>query len=155
MHASALICLGAGAGLIGGDLREVTGNDVLERSAGVIVVVGGAHGRSVPVLRRFSERLLECSAFSMGDYLIGGQSRSRRNVTTPLINYLAGGTELGRLDPRRLRSTWLSSCADQMGLRAFLDAAGVICSQRLGDICSLLDPIDEPRAVELLGARRF
>jgi hypothetical protein len=105
MHASALICLGAGAGLIGGDLREVTGNDVLERSAGVIVVVGGAHGRSVPVLRRFSERLLECSAFSMGDYLIGGQSRSRRNVTTPLINYLAGGTELGRLDPRRLRST--------------------------------------------------
>jgi hypothetical protein len=154
MHAVALICLGAGAGLIGGDLRQVTGTDVSVRSRAVIVEVGGPHARSVPVIRRFGDRLVECSAYSRSDYLIGGQNMTRRNVTTPLINSLAGGADLGRLDPRRLRSTWLCSCADQMGLKAFMDAAGVSCSQRLGDICSFLDPPDEKRAVELLGAKR-
>ena len=36
MRAAALVCLGAGAGLIRGDLREVRGTDVACRSGGVI-----------------------------------------------------------------------------------------------------------------------
>jgi hypothetical protein len=59
MHASALICLGAGAGLIGSELRYVSGEDVLERSGGVLVAVSGRRARAVPVLGRFHEPLLE------------------------------------------------------------------------------------------------
>ena len=39
MRAAGLVCLGAGAGLIRGDLREVRGSDVACRSGGVIVVI--------------------------------------------------------------------------------------------------------------------
>ena len=35
MRAAGLVCLGAGAGLIRGDLREVRGTDVACRSGGV------------------------------------------------------------------------------------------------------------------------
>ncbi len=41
MRAAALVCLGAGAGLIRGDLREARGSDVACRSGGVVVQVRG------------------------------------------------------------------------------------------------------------------
>jgi integrase len=50
MRAAGLVCLGAGAGLIRGDLREVRGADVACRSGGVLVSVRGARPRTVPVL---------------------------------------------------------------------------------------------------------
>ena len=40
MRAAGLVCLGAGAGLIRGDLRDVRGADVACRSGGVVVQVG-------------------------------------------------------------------------------------------------------------------
>lgn len=44
MRAAALICLGAGAGIIAGELRQVRGSDVIHRSGGLIVEVSGARG---------------------------------------------------------------------------------------------------------------
>ena len=41
-RAAGLVCLGAGAGLIRGDLRQIRGADVIARSGGVIVAVRGA-----------------------------------------------------------------------------------------------------------------
>ncbi len=41
MHAAGLVCLGAGAGLIRGDLRDVRGADVACRSGGVMVTARG------------------------------------------------------------------------------------------------------------------
>jgi hypothetical protein len=73
-------------------------------------------------------------------------------VTTPLINSLAGGTGLPRLDPSRLRATWLADCARQIGLATFMHAAGITCSQRLGDLLATLTPGSEAEAVALLGA---
>jgi integrase len=49
MRAAGLVCLGAGAGLIRGDLRDVRGTDVACRSGGVVVTVRGARARTVPV----------------------------------------------------------------------------------------------------------
>jgi hypothetical protein len=37
---------------------------------------------------------------------------------------------------------------------AFMHAAGITCSQRLGDLLAALDPADEATAVALLGATR-
>ncbi len=52
-------------------------------------------------------------------------------MTTPLISSLSGGADLPRLDTGRLRSTYLAAMARQIGLRAFMDAAGIACTQRL------------------------
>ena len=154
MRAAGLVCLGAGAGLIRADLRAVRGSDVICRSGGVIVAVGGRRPRAVPVLARYHELLLAAAAFAGTGLVTGGRDPARRNVTTPLTRALAGGTGLPRLDTSRLRATWLADCADRIGLAAFMHAAGITCSQRLGDLLATLDPGSEAEAVALLGGQR-
>ena len=78
----------------------------------------------------------------------------RKNITTPLTRSLAGGAGLPRLEASRLRMTWLADCARLLGLATFMHAAGITCSQRLGDLLAVLEPADEATAVTLLGARR-
>ena len=154
MRAAGLVCLGAGAGLIRADLRAVRGSDVICRSGGVIAEVGGRRPRAVPVLARYHEPLLAAAAFAGTGLVTGGADPARRNVTTPLIRSLAGGTGLPRLDTSRLRATWLADCADRIGLAAFMHAAGITCSQRLGDLLATLDPGTEAGTVALLGGQR-
>ena len=149
-----LICLGAGAGLIRADLRAVHGTDVTCRSGGVIVAVRGARPRAVPVLARYHGRLLAAAAFAGTGLICGGTDPGRRNITTPLIRSLAGGAGLPRLDTSRLRATWLADVADLLGLATFMHAAGITCSQRLGDLLAGLEPAAEANAVRLLGAAR-
>jgi len=43
--------------------------------------------------------------------------------------------------------------AETIGLRVFMDAAGITCSQRLGDLVAGLLPPSEEEAVALLGGR--
>jgi integrase len=152
MRAAGLVCLGAGAGLIRADLRAVRGTDIICRSGGVLVEVRGRRPRVVPVLARYHQRLLASAAFAGGNLVTGGTDPGRRNITNPLARALAGGTGLPRLDTSRLRATWLAEAAQLLGLATFLHAAGVTCSQRLGDIIATLEPADEATAVVLLGA---
>jgi integrase len=150
MRATALVCLGAGAGLIRSDLRQARGTDVLARSGGVIVQVRGRRPRAVPVLARYHQPLLQAAAFASEHLLTGGTDPARGNITNPLAASLAGGTGLPRLDTSRLRATWLADTAALIGLPAFLHAAGIACCQRLGDIAAGLDPGGEEQAVALL-----
>lgn len=154
MRAAALVCLGAGAGLIRSDLRDVRGTDVACRSGGVVVRVRGGHARAVPVLARYQGRLLTAARSAGSSLICGGADPGRRNITNPLITALDGGTGLPRLDTSRLRATWLTDCADLLGLATFMHAAGITCSQRLGDLVAGLEPADEAEAVRLLGAAR-
>jgi integrase len=154
MRAAGLVCLGAGAGLIRGDLREVRGTDVTARSGGVVVTVRGARQRTVPVLARYHVRLLAAARSSGTGLICGGADPGRRNITNPLIAALDGGTGLPRLDTSRLRATWLRDCAELLGLATFMTAAGISCSQRLGDLVAGLEPAGERGAVRLLGAAR-
>jgi integrase len=151
MRAAGLVCLGAGAGLIRADLRHVRGTDITARSGGVVVTVRGRRPRTVPVLARYHGPLLESARFAGGQLVTGGTDPGRRNVTTPLVTSLAGGTGLPRLDTSRLRATWLAEVAELLGLATFLHAAGISCSQRLGDITAALPPAGEAEAVRLLG----
>jgi integrase len=153
-RAAGLVCLGAGAGLIRSDLRAVRGTDVITRSGGVIVQVRGARPRAVPVLARYQERLLAAAAFAGTGLVTGGRDPGRRNITTALTRSLAGGAGLPRLDTSRLRATWLAEVADLLGLVTFMHAAGITCSQRLGDLIADLEPAGEAGAVRLLGAAR-
>jgi integrase len=154
MRAAGLVCLGAGAGLTGADLRGVRGTDVTCRSGGVIVQVRGRRPRVVPVLSRYHARLLASAAFAGTALITGGTDPQRKNVTTPLVRSLSGGSGLPRLEMGRLRSTWLADCAQGLGLATFMAAAGITCSQRLGDIIAALPPGDEATAVALLGGGR-
>jgi integrase len=153
MRATALVCLGAGAGLIRGDLRQARGSDVTARSGGVVVQVRGARPRVVPVLARYHARLLEAASLAGSALLTGGTDPARHNIASPLTASLAGGAGLPALDTGRLRATWLAETAALIGLPAFLHAAGISCCQRLGDIAAGLDPGGEEHAVALLGGR--
>jgi hypothetical protein len=154
MRAAGLVCLGAGAGLIRGDLRAVHGTDVACRSGGVVVTVRGGRPRVVPALARYHEPLLAAAAFAGAGLVCGGADPARRDITTPLTRSLSGGTGLPRLDTSRLRATWLRDCAELLGLATFMHAAGITCSQRLGDLLAGLEPAEERDAVRLPGAAR-
>jgi integrase len=151
-RAAALVCLGAGAGLIRSDLRQARGTDVLARSGGVVVDVGGRAPRAVPVLARYHAPLLDAAAFAGQNFLTGGTEPERGNITNPLTRSLAGGGGLPALDTSRLRATWLADVAQMIGLPEFMHAAGISCCQRLGDIIAGLEPGTEAAAVALLGA---
>ena len=112
MRAAGLVCLGAGAGLIRGDLRDVRGTDIACRSGGVVVAVRGARPRTVPVLARYQDRLLAAARFAGTALVCGGGHPGRRNLTNPLVRARDGGTGLPRLDTSRLRATWLRDCAE-------------------------------------------
>ena len=154
MRTAGLVCPGAGAGLIRGDLRDARGTDVACRSGGVVVTVRGARPRTVPLLTRYHARLRAAAAFAGTGLICGGADPGRRNITNPLVAALDGGSGLPRLDTSRLRATWLADCADQPGLATFMHAAGISCSQRLGDLAAGLEPAGEAEAVRLLGAAR-
>ncbi|MHB1539429.1 MAG: hypothetical protein ACYCYN_13195 [Solirubrobacteraceae bacterium] len=150
MRAQALICLGAGAGVIGSELRHLKGTDVACRSGGLVVKVSGKRARSVPVLARYGEPLIEAASFAGGGYLLGGRAPERKNLTSE-IAVLFADQALGRLQAGRLRCTWLHETAALIGLQGFMAAAGVCCSQRLGDIASALPAVTEQEMVALLG----
>jgi integrase len=150
MRASALICLGAGAGVIGSELRLIRGADVFGRSGGLVVEVSGRRARAVPVLARFHGPLREAAAFAGGELIIGGRDPQRKNLTSE-IAALFTDRSLPRLQAGRLRSTWLQQTAQMIGLSAFMAAAGVSCSQRLGDIAAELPRLSEAQMVALLG----
>ena len=153
MRAGGLVCLGAGAGLIRADLRQVRGSDVScplgrrDRGGARGAAAGGTGAGPLP---RAAARLRRVRR---GQLVAGGADPARRNVTTPLVSALAGGTGLPRLDTSRLRATWLRDCAELLGLAAFMHAAGITCSQRLGDLLATLEPGSEAGAVALLGGR--
>ena len=128
------------------------GSDVACRSGGVVVIVRGARPRAVPVLARYHARLLAAARFAGTGLACGGTGPGCRNITNPLIRALDGGTGLPRLDTSRLRATWLRDCAEGLGLATFMHAAGISCSQRLGDLVAGLEPAGEAGAVRLLGA---
>ncbi len=150
MRATALVCLGAGAGVIAGELRHVRGSDVVARAGGMLVTVSGARARSVPVLARFHEPLSAAACFAGGGLICGGRDPARRNVTDALVAVLSADGSLPRLEAGRLRSTWLVACARRIGLHAFMQAAGISCSQRLGDLAAQLPALGEEELVALL-----
>ena len=140
--------------MIGADLRAVTGADVVVRSGGVLVEVRARRTDGAGA-RRTLRACPWCSGVGENGLHRGGCQPNRRNVTSPLIASLAGGADLPRLSLARLRPTWVARCAADIGLATFMAAAGVRCSQRLGDVVAHLDPGDKAQAVALLGGNAY
>ena len=155
MRAAGLVCLGAGAGLIRGDLRDVRGTDVACRSGGVLVTVRGARPRTVPVLARYHARLLAAARFAGTGLICGGADPGPPEPDEPAdhARWTAGRACPGWTPPGCGRPGW-PRCAELLGLATFMHAAGISCSQRLGDLVAGLEPAGEAGAVRLLGAAR-
>ena len=147
MRLQGLVCLGAGAGLLGSDMRHVTGHHIERLGGGLVVRVEGSSARLVPVLARLGEPLMESAVFAGSAYITGGVSPSRHNVTNRLVAGAAGGLDLPRLEISRLRATWLDTCAGALGLAGFFHAAGFLHSKHLGDVVGRL-PV--PGAIDLV-----
>jgi hypothetical protein len=109
----------------------------------------------VPVLACYHQPPLASAAFGRDGLVTGGTDPERGNITNPLITALASGTGLSRLDTSRLRATWLADCAELPGLATFMRAAGITCSQRLGDIIATLEPGDAAATAALRDLRRY
>lgn len=152
MRATALVCLGAGAGVIASELRHLHGSDIAARSGGALVIVPGRRARTVPVLERYRQPLLAAARFAGERLVCGGREPGRRNISDELCAALSADRSLPRLEPGRLRSTWLVACAERIGLGAFMQVAGIRCSQRLGDLAAELPDLGEEDLVALLGA---
>ena len=99
----------------------------------------------MPALARYHAPLLAAARFAGTALICGGTDPGRRNITNPLVSALDGGGGLPRLDTSRLRATWLADCAELLGLATFMHAAGISCSQRLGDLVAGLEPAGRSR----------
>jgi integrase len=154
MRLQGLLCLGLGAGLSGSDLRHVTGRHMKAHRGGVVVLVEGRRQRLVPVLERYSGRLVESARFAGKNYVTGGVTPERRNLTARLVKNIAGGDDVVHIDPSRLRITWLVEMSERIGLKALLVAAGITSSGRLGAIAAHCCDIEIDEALELLGGER-
>jgi hypothetical protein len=144
---TALVCLGAGAGLTGQDLRHVTGGHVQRLGEAMVVIVEGRRSRVVPVLARYHHSLWAAARFAGDRYLTGGLGPWRHNVTNALVASVAGGIDLPPLQLSRLRATWLATHADRLGLPALFAAAGFTHSQHL---CDLVTQLPTPTTQQLI-----
>lgn len=152
MRATGLICLAAGAGLVGSDLRLVRGVHVAAVSGVACVRVTGRHPRLVPVLEPYREALSASASFAGDGFVVGGVKPERHNVTHRLVDSLSGGEDLERLSVSRLRASWLARVLSGIGLPELLAAAGLKDSKALFDLVSYLGPPNESRVVAVIGA---
>ena len=152
MRATGLISLGAGCGLVGADLRQVRGGDVVSISEALCVRVAGRHPRVVPVLAFYRELLSGSAGFAGDGFVIGGVKADRHNVTHRLVDSLTGGEDLSRLSVPRLRATWLAHLVSAAGLPELFAAAGLRNSKALFDLVSYLERPGEEAVVAVVGA---
>jgi len=151
MRATGLICLAAGAGLVGADLRQVRGSDVVSLKGLSCVRVAGRRPRLVPVLSWYEAPLGASASFAGDGFVVGGVKPDRHNVTYRLIDSLSGGEDLGRLSPSRLRASWLATVVSAIGLPELLAAAGLRDSKAIFDVVSFLPAPSEDDVVSLIG----
>lgn len=104
--AIALALLGAGAGLDGRWARTVRGTDVHKADGVVLVRVGAPRPREVPVLKEYESELLALASEAGDEYLVGGHT-THRNRTNEIVARFEDGHNHPKLEPKRLRSTWI------------------------------------------------
>jgi hypothetical protein len=148
--ATAVILLGAGAGLDGRWIRHVRGTAV-ERLEGVVVVaVGPPAPRAVPVLRPYERDLVGLAALAGDEYLVGGHA-THRNRLHKIRSAFERGHDGLELSPGRLRSTWLvHHLSSGARLPELLAAAGTSRVESLDALLEYVRPMDGACARALL-----
>jgi hypothetical protein len=105
-RATALIALGAGAGLDGRWCTRVRPEDLLRAPEGLLIRVGPPNPRVVPVLVAFEADLEELALGTYDEVVVGGAYQERKRASD-LVDRLDIAPGCPRLSLNRLRSTWL------------------------------------------------
>lgn len=115
-RAEVILTLGLGAGLDGRWLPDVRPDDIFSLPSGEVCVWVPEPDRYVPVLQKFATRLLDLkSRVSSDEALLGGRVRTNKNTVGHLVGRIKQPgahptdprAEHPRLNPTRLRNTWL------------------------------------------------
>jgi hypothetical protein len=146
----ALYLLGAGAGLDGRWARKVRGTDVRRVDGVVLVSVGSPRPRDVPVLKEYEEDLLALAAEAGEEYLVGGRT-THRNRTNEIVARFEDGHAHLKLDPKKLRSTWIVTHLT-MGTRLpeLLKAAGTSRIETFDTLLAYVPALERHRARKML-----
>jgi hypothetical protein len=148
---AALMVLGLGAGATGQEAALVRPSDVLAGQGRVEVILrrerrdGSWRERSVTVLSAYASLLVELARES-GNWLLGG-GRTRHSRVYDLCDHSRAGRWPLRLEPARLRATYLAAIATEPNtVLELLDRAGVstfeVFDELLGHLRASRDPQD-------------
>jgi hypothetical protein len=85
---------------------KIRGTDVVLDRDVVVIDVCSPIPRIVPVLAEFEDELLELASLAGGDFLVGGEAKSKNKASRALARYESGPGR-PRLNASRARSTWL------------------------------------------------
>lgn len=150
----AIILLGAGAGLDGRWVRKVRGTEVFRRAGAVLVKVGEPRPRLIPVLAAYEEDLLALAAEAGEDYLVGGTS-AHKNTVSDLTGKFEPGHRRPKLEPKRLRSTWIvHHLSAGTRLPELLEAAGTSRIETFDILLKFIPPLPAAAARVLLRGDR-
>jgi hypothetical protein len=147
---TALICACRGGGIDPAGLRHLRGVDVRIHAGSVVCTVRAPKARQVPIDEPYGRVLLDIAGRNPGDYLVGGDAPTRKNVTSHLTERLHGGQHLPALTASRLRATWQLRKLERIGFYEFCKAAGI---EQSAQVFSLLRFLPEPtleREIEVL-----
>jgi len=123
--ATALLALGAGAGLATEDLLTIHVSDVTLIDGFVIVNVTGRRPRQVPVLAEWEGDLLDVVRETTPGSFVFGQNRTTRQKNA-VSNFLSKTTGTHKPNSQRLRATWIvHHLSVATPVKALLGAAGV------------------------------
>jgi hypothetical protein len=147
---TALIALGAGAGLDGRWARKVRGTDVVGTGWVVCVRVGAPNARVIPVLAEWEDEILRLAEEACDDYLVGGAT-THRNRTNDIITRFEDGNDHLKLASNRLRSTWIVTHLS-MGTRLpeLLSAAGTRRIETFDALLKYVSGLDESATARML-----
>ncbi len=161
---STFVALGLGAGLDGGDQREVTPADITDVDlgdgvTGLLVNVRGQRPRTVVVRAAYEPLLREAVALHNKaqrgrNTPLYGLSASRRNVTSTVTSRAVTATGKGvDINAARLRATWLLACMNSpVPLAVLLSAAGLKTARTFTDLLAYCPPADDTHVAAVLRA---
>jgi len=152
--ARAIVALGAGAGLDGRWVAQITAADVVDDQHGVSVRVDDPDRRFVPVLAEWHEAVRDVAADAGTAFLVGGTSTSR-NRASSLVSWLVVGHGQPKFSMARLRSTWLVRHLE-LGTRLpeLTRTAALADTRVLSDLLLYVAPLPEADALRVLQGRR-
>jgi hypothetical protein len=144
VHQLALVVLGFGAGLDGGELRRVTTHDVIADSTSGptrYFVRGSKPDRLVPLLERYSSDMTTVLAgLEPGEHLLGKpENRNRVSNLTGFLTRRQGSP----LVSSRMRSTWMVRHLNNgCDLRHLVAMAGLTTAKTVWSLLGHAHPLD-------------
>jgi len=149
-RATALIALGAGAGLDGRWCTKIRPEDLRRTSGGLLVRVGPPNPRIVPVLTSFEGDLEGLPVGPADEVLVGGAYKTK-NRASDLVARLDAAPGCPRLSSSRLRSTWLvHHLTIGTRLPELAGAAGLVGVTVLSDLLAFVPRLPRPEALRQL-----